>query len=114
MREGISGEGQLWHRGDYVCTVTYELSGLGDPEDAPSFTLTDGVVEVVEEEAQDPAVRARLETYEPLELVLAEPLADGRERLPIRIEPYQGHRPDERYQVRLRQSDSGSAGDEIS
>lgn len=101
MREGISGRGELLYRGAYLCTVHYEIEGQVS-EEGDTFTLTDGVLEVDEEEAQEPEVREQLEPYEPLELVLAEPLADGRERLPIRIEPYEGHRPDERYQIRIR------------
>lgn len=101
MREGISGRGQLWYEGAYLCAVAYEIEGETGEGDAP-FTFTDGVITVDKVEAQDPAVRKHLEPYEQLELRLGAPLADGRKRLPIIIEPYAGHRPDERYQIRLR------------
>lgn len=102
MQEGISGRGELWKEGAYLCTVHYEIDTTPD-DPADTFTLTDGLLEVDEEEAQEPRVRAALEPHESFELLLAEPLADGRDRLSILIEPYEGHRPDERYQIRLRE-----------
>ncbi|MFW5942174.1 MAG: hypothetical protein ACOCXI_10255 [Chloroflexota bacterium] len=38
---------------------------------------------------------------EEVTLHLQAPLSDGRRRLRLIIEPYEGHRPDERYQVRV-------------
>ena len=43
MREGISGRGELWREGSYLCTVHYEIEAQGAQE---GFTLTYGIIQV--------------------------------------------------------------------
>ena len=100
MADGISGTGELRRAGSTVCTVHYQLRLAED--EMERFTLTDGVIEVVSvAEGTERDVADLLEPFEPFTLRLEHPLADGRRELAILVEPYEGHRPDERYQVRL-------------
>ena len=98
MASGISGRGHLYRGDDYLCGVHYEINRADSEEE---FALTDGLVQLAEPE-EGPDLLDSLEPYEPLTLLLETPLPDGREQLPVRIEPYQGHRPDERFQIRIR------------
>ncbi len=99
MAETISGRGGLGRRGKILCRVSYQLQRpQGDEE---RFTLTDGVIEI--EESPDSETVYNLDPGEELTLHLAEPLADGRDTLTVVIEPYGGHRPDERYQVSIKE-----------
>lgn len=98
MAEMISGRGGLGRGGEVLCQVTYQLQrSEGDEE---RFTLTDGVIEI--EEGEDSETVFNLEPGEELTLHLEEPLRDGRETVTVVIEPYGGHRPDERYQVSIK------------
>lgn len=97
MAERISGRGEIRRGGTTVCQVTYQLNipaGEGDEQ----FTLTDGVIEI---ELPDDDAVTNLEPNEEVTLHLEEPLSDGTDTVPLIIEPYGGHRPDERYQVRV-------------
>ncbi|MDX1663713.1 MAG: hypothetical protein R3272_07965 [Candidatus Promineifilaceae bacterium] len=100
MDQGITGTGELQKAGQTLCTVHYDLR-LAEGE-TERFTLTDGLIQIeslaqgLEGDAVD-----YLEPFEPFTLRLEHPLADGRRELSILVEPYEGHRPDERYQVRL-------------
>ena len=100
MRQGISGTGTLQRAGSTLCTVHYDLRLAAD--ETERFTLTDGLIEIVRSaEGLEGDAVDYLEPYEPFTLHLEHPLDDGRQTLSILIEPYEGHRPDERYQVRL-------------
>ncbi|MFW6098003.1 MAG: hypothetical protein ACOC9Z_07995 [Chloroflexota bacterium] len=99
MAETISGRGRLGRGDEVLCRVTYQLQRPEGEEER--FTLTDGVIEI--EESTESDVVFDLEPGEELTLHLAEPLRDGRETLTVVIEPYGGHRPDERYQVRIKE-----------
>lgn len=97
--EFLEGRGALRVGERHVCNVRYELQ-LARPGEA-TFTETDGLL-MLEGDLEDVAsVSEALEPYEELTLVLEGPLSDGRRELPIRIEPYGGHRPDERVQFRV-------------
>lgn len=98
-QETISGRGEIRREGSVVCEVTYQLT-LHDEADENRFTLTDGIIEVQLPEGSDEVVD--LEPNEEVTLHLEEALRDGRERLTLKIEPYEGHRPDERYQVQIK------------
>lgn len=97
MAERASGRGHLRREGTYLCTVDYELN-VGEAE---AFILTDGIIHVRPEEMEDATIRRALDPYEPLMLVLEEPLDDGTVEVTVRIEAYEGHRPYGRYQIRL-------------
>ena len=100
MAEMISGRGGLGRGDKILCQVAYQLQR---PEgDEERFTLTDGVIEI--EEPEDSAVVFNLEPGQELTLHLEEPLKDGRDTLTVVIEPYGGHRPDERYQVSIKEA----------
>jgi hypothetical protein len=99
MSERISGRGQIERQGDVVCQVTYQLT-LHDEADEERFTLTDGIIEVEQPEGSDEVIE--LEPNEEVTLRLEEPLRDGRDILTLAIEPYEGHRPDERFQVQIK------------
>ncbi len=99
MAETISGQGRLGRGGEILCRVTYQLQRPQGQDER--FTLTDGVIEI--EEAEDSDVVFDLDPGEELTLHLEEPLEDGRETLTVVIEPYGGHRPDERYQVSIKE-----------
>ncbi len=97
--EYLEGRGRLRAGERHICSVRYELQP-GLPGEA-AFTETDGLL-TLEGELDDVAeVQEVLAPYEELTLVLEAPLADGRRELSIRIEPYGGHRPDERLQFRV-------------
>lgn len=100
MAETLEGHGRLGRGDEILCQVAYQLQR---PEggDAAQFTLTDGVIEIAEPE--DSEVVFNLDPGEELTLHLEEPLKDGRETLTVVIEPYGGHRPDERYQVSIKE-----------
>jgi hypothetical protein len=95
----LDGHGKLRAGDREICEVRYELQ-VGAPGEQ-AFTETDGLLTLEGTLESIAAVREELEPYDELILVLDEPLADGRRALPIRIEPYAGHRPDERLQIRL-------------
>lgn len=97
MAERASGKGHLRKEGAYLCTVDYEFNVGG----ADAFSLTDGIIYVRPEEIEDATIRRALDPYEPLTLVLEEPLDDGTVEVTVRIEAYEGHRPYGRYQIRL-------------
>ena len=97
MTTALSGRGKIYHENEHLCSVHYELS-LTESEE--QFALTDGLISIVEPD-EGPDVLNSLRPYESLILQLETPLPDGREQLPVQIEPYQGHRPDERYQIRV-------------
>lgn len=96
MAERISGRGEIRRGETTVCQVTYQLN-IPEGEGDEQFTLTDGVIEI---ELPDDDV-TDLEPNEEVTLHLEEPLSDGTDTVPLLIEPYEGHRPDERYQVRV-------------
>jgi hypothetical protein len=95
----LEGRGQLRAGERHICDVSYELH-VGEPEET-AFTQTDGLLTLEAPLEEVAAIQEELEPYDEMTLVLAEPLADGRTELSIRIEPYAGHRPDERLQVRV-------------
>jgi hypothetical protein len=103
MIEGIEGRGRLLRDGQTLCHVRYELQ-LQDAGDASRFTLTDGLIEIEEEPASGAAIE--IEPGRELTLALDHPLADGRETLTLIVEPYAGHRPDERYQVSVKENEA--------
>ncbi|HSM56316.1 MAG TPA: hypothetical protein VK879_09200 [Candidatus Sulfomarinibacteraceae bacterium] len=97
MAERISGKGEIRRGETTVCQVTYQLNL---PEEGEAqFTLTDGVIEIELPEGSDAVTD--LQPNEQVTLHLQAPLSDGTDTLPLIIEPYEGHRPDERYQVRV-------------
>ncbi|MDT8307797.1 MAG: hypothetical protein RRC07_17815 [Anaerolineae bacterium] len=95
----VEGRGELYAGPRHVCNVAYALN-LSDDAEA-DFTQTDGVLTLEGTPESIAANQEELEPYDELRLVLAEPLPDGRAELPVRIEPYAGHRPDERLQIRV-------------
>lgn len=95
----VEGHGTLRTGTREICNVAYALN-LSD-EAADSFTQTDGVLTLEGALEDIAAVQEELEPYDELTLVLEQPLPDGRGELRIRIEPYGGHRPDERLQIRV-------------
>lgn len=99
MKAFVEGRGELYTGSRHICNVAYALN-LSDEAEA-DFTETDGVLTLEGTPESIAANQKELEPYDELRLVLAEPLADGRGELLIRIEPYGGHRPDERYQIRV-------------
>ncbi|MFW5942177.1 MAG: hypothetical protein ACOCXI_10275 [Chloroflexota bacterium] len=98
MAERISGRGEIRRGETTVCQVTYQLN-IPAGEGEEQFTLTDGVVEV--ELPEGSGAVTDLKPNEQVILHLEEPLSDGTDTLSLIIEPYEGHRPDERYQVRV-------------
>jgi hypothetical protein len=96
----VRGTGQIWHEGSYLCIVEYQLDL---DEEQPSFTATDGIIQVQSEEGAQADEVDYLEPGEELRLQLEEPLADGRQELALVVEAYEGHRPHGRYQVRVEQ-----------
>lgn len=109
MTEGIEGIGEIRRDGELLCRVHYQLqrppasaagaAGASDPENR--FTLTDGLIEIEGELPDDQTFE--LEPGQELTLTLEKPLRDGRKTLTLIVEPYTGHRPDERYQVSIRE-----------
>lgn len=99
MTEAIEGHGQIRLEDGKVCRVRYQLQ-RHDGSEETRFTLTDGVIEIEEQPAGDETIE--LEAGQQLALSLAQPLRDGRESLTLIVEPYSGHRPDERYQVSIK------------
>jgi hypothetical protein len=97
----VEGRGTLRTGMRHICNVTYALN-LND-DSVQSFTQTDGVLTLEGTPENIAAVQDALPPYRELTLVLEQPLPDGRGELFIRIEPYGGHRPDERLQVRVLQ-----------
>lgn len=100
MTEGIEGVGQIARDGAKLCRVRYQLQ-RHTGADETRFTLTDGLIEIVDDETDDHFFD--LQPGQELTLSLAQPLADGRDTLTLIIEPYAGHRPDERYQVSIKE-----------
>jgi hypothetical protein len=98
-QEFLEGRGALRAGERHICSVRYELQ-LGSPGEA-AFTETDGLLALEGDLEELALMQEALEPYDELTLVLEKPLADGRTELPIRIEPYGGHRPDERLQIRV-------------
>jgi hypothetical protein len=97
----VEGNGALRTGTREICQVAYALNlSAGDAE---SFTQTDGLLTLNGTPEDIAAVQEELEPYDELTLVLERPLPDGRAELRIRIEPYGGHRPDERLQIRVLQ-----------
>lgn len=99
MTEGIEGVGHITHDSEAKCRVRYQLQRHDSHESR--FTLTDGLIEIVDDQADDHFFA--LQPGQELTLTLAQPLADGRDTLSLTIEPYAGHRPDERYQVSIKE-----------
>lgn len=95
----LEGRGAIKAGNRHICHVSYELQVGAPGED--TFTETDGLLTLEGDLDDVAAAQEVLEPYEELTLVLEAPLADGRAELPIRIEPYAGHRPDERLQIRV-------------
>jgi hypothetical protein len=93
----IEGRGAVRDGTRHICDVSYALTLHDQAEDA--FTGTDGVLTLHGTPESIAASQEVLQPYDELTLVLEEPLPDGHGELPIRIEPYGGHRPDERYQI---------------
>lgn len=99
MTEGIEGHGQIRMGGKTLCRVRYQLQRHEGSEET-RFTLTDGLIEIEDQPEGDEAIE--LDAGQELTLHLEEPLRDGRETLTLIVEPYSGHRPDERYQVSIK------------
>ena len=99
MTEAIEGHGQIRLEDGTVCRVRYQLQRHEGGEET-RFTLTDGLIEIEEKLEGDKAIE--LEAGQELALSLAQPLRDGRDSLTLVVEPYSGHRPDERYQVSIK------------
>jgi hypothetical protein len=95
----VEGRGEIRAGTHHICNVAYALN-LGDDEEQ-TFTQTDGLITLDGTPQSIATVQEELEPYDELTLVLAEPLPNGRTELLIRIEPYGGHRPDERLQIRV-------------
>ncbi len=100
MTENMEGLGTIVRDGQTLCSVRYQLQ-RHEGSDETRFTLTDGIIEITEELPADQVFD--LEPGQELTLKLAEPLQDGRASLTLVIEPYAGHRPDERYQVSIKE-----------
>jgi hypothetical protein len=101
MMEAIRGRGEIRRKnGEALCRVRYQLQPQ-PAEDERRFTLTDGIVEIEPQPDSDALVE--LQTGEELTLFVEEPLSDGRQSLTVVLEPYGGHRPDERYQVTVKE-----------
>lgn len=99
MTEGIEGHGEIRVGGQSLCRVRYQLQRHEGGEET-RFTLTDGLIEIQDQPEGDETIE--LEAGQELMLMLEQPLRDGRETLTLVIEPYSGHRPDERYQVSIK------------
>jgi hypothetical protein len=95
----VEGHGEIRAGARHICNVTYALNLGRDAEE--SFTHTDGLLTLDGTPESIATVQEELEPYDELTLMLEEPLPDGRTELLIRIEPYAGHRPDERLQIRV-------------
>lgn len=95
----VEGQGALHKGARRIAGVAYALNLSGDA--AADFTQTDGLLTLQGTPEEFAAVQGELEPYDELTLRLERPLPDGREELTIRIEPYAGHRPDERLQIRV-------------
>ena len=100
MQEVIKGSGEIRLEGQSTCRVTYQLE-LHEGDDEHRFTLTDGVIEIEQPPGSETVID--LEPGQELILRLHQPLRDGRDHLTLVVEPYAGHRPDERYQVSIRE-----------
>ena len=100
MTEGIEGHGEIRREGKVLCRVRYQLQRHEGPEEM-RFTLTDGIVEIEQDASSDTVID--LQPGQELTLSLQEPLRDGRDTLTVVVEPYEGHRPDERYQVSIKE-----------
>ena len=98
MREAIKGSGEIRRQGEILCRVTYQLE-LHEGHEEHRFTLTNGVIEIEKPPGSEAVFD--LEPGAELTLHLQEPLSDGRDELTLVVEPYAGHRPDERYQVSI-------------
>jgi len=100
MTEALKGSGEILRQGKVLCRVTYQLE-LYESDDKNRFTLTDGLIEIEHPPGTEATID--LEAGQEFTLRLQEPLRDGREELTLVVEPYAGHRPDERYQVSIKE-----------